>query len=102
MNNLSFIDKLISDIDTAIRLRKIDAKVYEALDDTEEIESNQYALKQLEDYIQHFKQIKNEIEAWEIVAPALIEGKLVGLSYFLKHDIEKFNIIKKVLENKND
>lgn len=66
MTNLEFIEKLISDIDTAIRLRKIDASVYEALDDAEEIESNQYALKQLEDYMQHFQQIKLELEAWEV------------------------------------
>ena len=66
MNSLEFIEKLINDIDTAIRLRKIDLKMYEALDDTEEIESNQYALKQLEDYMQHFQQIKTDLESWEV------------------------------------
>ena len=64
MNNLEFINMLINDITDAIKLRKIDAKVYEATDDTEEIESNNFALKRLEEYLKQFQKIKEELEAW--------------------------------------
>lgn len=101
MTNLEFIEKLINDIDTAIRLRKIDVKMYEALDDAEEIESNQYALNQLEDYMQHFQQIKLELEAWEVIKQDFIlswESPNNASGYYLKYfgDIE-YEILKKVL-----
>ena len=112
MNSLEFIDKLISDIDTAIRLRKIDMKVYEALEDTEEIESNQYALKQLGDYMQHFKQIKNEIEAWEVINNRFEYFEMEEGDVFVNKqevfaqtspfDTNDLKIIKKVVVMKND
>ena len=101
MNNIEFINMLINDITDAIKLRKIDAKVYEATDDTEEIESNNFALKRLEKYLKQFQKIKEELEAWYIVRSDFVlqwEKINDASGYYLKYfgDYE-YETIKKGL-----
>ena len=55
------------------------------------------ALK-LTEKLQSLKQIKAELEAWEVVKPCIKEGVSFTLSNFLKNSIDKFETLKKALE----
>ena len=55
------------------------------------------ALK-LTEKLQSLKQIKAELEAWEVVKPCIKEGVSFTLSNFLKNNIDKFETLKKALE----
>lgn len=55
------------------------------------------ALK-LTEKLQSLKQVKAELEAWEVVKPYIKEGVSFTLSNFLKNNIDKFETLKKALE----
>lgn len=102
MTNLEFINMLINDITDAIKLRKIDAKVYEATDDTEEIKSNNFALKRLEEYLKQFQKIKEELEAWYLIKPDFVlswdnpnDASGYYLKYFGDYEYEIINRAKR-------
>ena len=101
MTELEFIEKLINDVDLAIKLRKIDMSVYEALDDTEEIENNKHCLRMLGEYLTHFQQIKTKLEAFEILKDRLIDYQGVELQkrwYDAEEDYHYFLVFDKNLE----
>lgn len=81
MNSLEFIEELINNIETNIYITESVLKTYDDSDDEEEINTLKNNLEYLKERLKYSKQIKNELEAWEIVKFAidcenLAEGRL--------------------------
>lgn len=54
--------------------------------------------RKLTEKLHSLKQVKAELEAWEVVKPYIKEGVSFTLSNFLKNNIDKFETLKKALE----
>ena len=68
MNSLEFIEELINNIETNIYITESVLKTYdEDSDDEEEINTLKNNLEYLKERLKYSKQIKTELEAWEVV-----------------------------------
>ena len=94
------MNKTIEFIDEKIKNQKNLLKRLEkpeTISNKYELQINESLKKNAEENLEYFKQIKCELEAWEVVASILIEHKLVDLSWLLKNDFEKAQKIIKAL-----
>lgn len=103
MNSLEFIEELINNIETNIYITESVLKTYdENSDDEEEVNTLKNNLEYLRERLKYSKQIKNELEAWEVVATHILitDG---GVIHMAIEDVDAgYETVIKALEVKDE
>lgn len=107
MNSLEFIEELINNIETNIYITESVLKTYdEDSDDEEEVNILKNNLEYLKERLKYSKQIKTELEAWEIVKKYVKEVSINGIVFEhiinVSHTKQNYDIVKKALGVKDE